>query len=143
MFYFTISYFTFPLWNIQLMKKLVPKDRTVISEMQQFFLTILDKIFWEKTFLPTFSMLLVYVNNLIVKWSYKFSFLWATLNMGKGAEFKNVFFSNILSTIVLVDDMSLISAVHDINTFTVDINKDLEFIKESKEAQEIIFSKKN
>ena len=53
-----------------------------------------------------------------------------------------MFFSNILSTIVLVDDMSLISAVHDINTFTVDINKDLEFIKESKEAQEIIFSKK-
>ena len=65
------------------------------------------------------------------------------IEYGKGTEFKNVFFSNILSTIVLVDDMSLISAVHDINTFTVDINKDLEFIKESKEAQEIIFSKKN
>ena len=62
--------------------------------------------------------------------------------MGKGTEFKNVFFSNILFTIVLVDDMSLISSVHDINIFTVDINKDLEFIKESKEAQEIILSKK-
>ena len=33
MFNFTINYFTFPLWNIQLMEKLLPKVLTVTPKM--------------------------------------------------------------------------------------------------------------
>ena len=61
---------------------------------------ILDKILLRKTSPPSFSMLHVCVNNLGVNQSCEFSFLWVTLNWGKGMEFENVFFSNILSTIV-------------------------------------------
>ena len=47
-------------------------------------------------------MLFVFVNNFGVKWPCKFSFFWATFNWEKGRKFENVFFSNILSTIVVI-----------------------------------------
>ena len=113
LFNFTIIYFTFPIWNIQLMKKLQPKLLTVTPKMQQLFQTVLDKLFWEKPALPHFQCCLCVLTT---------SVWFRPANFHSIGQHWIVFFSNILYTIVAlvlgIEEILQLQPVHNLSQLT-------------------------